>query len=82
MWQPLETPHSSTNPSIRNARRSIADSNADAARYIGAMHFLQSTWLRQNTPLVGVGAILLLAFAGLAIAGALQSGPHTPVAQV
>lgn len=82
VWQPLETPHSSTNPSIRNARRSIADSNADAARYIGAMHFLQSTWLRQNTPLVGVGAILLLAFAGLAIAGALQSGPHTPVAQV
>ncbi|MBD58732.1 MAG: cell wall hydrolase [Citromicrobium sp.] len=37
------------------------------------MEYLQSlwrsTWLRENTPLVGVGAVLLLAFASLGVAG-------------
>ena len=43
------------------------------------MDFLRSSWFRENSPLVGVGAMLLLAFATLAIAGERADAPSPAV---
>lgn len=40
------------------------------------MGFLQSPWLRENSPLVGVLTILLIAFAALAVAGSRAAPAH------
>jgi len=45
------------------------------------MDFVRSTWFRENVPLVGVLAVLLATFAGLALAGAPSAEQPHAVAQ-
>ncbi|WP_226660512.1 cell wall hydrolase [Alteriqipengyuania lutimaris] len=45
------------------------------------MDFVRSTWFRENVPLVGVLAVLLATFAGLALAGGPSAEPPHAVAQ-